>query len=218
LWGLLGSSTRKTVFFVLAVLLAFMIGISRIYLGSHFTSDVVAGWAVGGLFLILFIRLEGRVTAWVNRLSINAALGVVVLGTLLVVLMPALPGLLFHSWPIPQAWVDGALAAAPDSPIDPLNVEGAFTLGGLFFGFFLGALWLYRRAGGYTLPRGFPNLFLSYALGLAGVMVLRFGLDAIFPDTPDLAGYAFRFLRYALIGTWISLFAPLLFRRLKLSL
>lgn len=36
-------------------LLTFLIGISRIYLGVHFASDVLAGFALGTAYLILFI-------------------------------------------------------------------------------------------------------------------------------------------------------------------
>ncbi|MFS0723982.1 phosphatase PAP2 family protein [Paenibacillus sp. 1P07SE] len=40
------------VFNVVAVLTAMAIGISRIYLGVHFASDVIAGFAAGGIWLI----------------------------------------------------------------------------------------------------------------------------------------------------------------------
>ena len=34
-------------FVCVAVLLTILIGISRVYLGVHYTTDVVAGWAAG---------------------------------------------------------------------------------------------------------------------------------------------------------------------------
>jgi undecaprenyl-diphosphatase len=40
---------------IAAAILIFLIGFSRIYLGVHFFSDVVAGFAAGGLWLITCI-------------------------------------------------------------------------------------------------------------------------------------------------------------------
>ena len=38
------------------VLLIFLIGISRIYLGVHYTTDVIAGFVISASYLLLFIR------------------------------------------------------------------------------------------------------------------------------------------------------------------
>lgn len=43
-----------------AVLVALLIGGSRIYLGVHYPSDVLAGYAIGGVFLALGIVLTRR--------------------------------------------------------------------------------------------------------------------------------------------------------------
>lgn len=43
-----------------AVLLALLIGTSRVMLGVHWPSDVIGGWAFGMLWVLLTLRLAGR--------------------------------------------------------------------------------------------------------------------------------------------------------------
>ena len=42
----------KIYFLSVALLLAMLVGISRVYLGVHYPSDVLAGWAAGSLWSI----------------------------------------------------------------------------------------------------------------------------------------------------------------------
>jgi undecaprenyl-diphosphatase len=69
LLGQLVQSRRlKTYFLIVALLLTFLVGISRIYLGVHFPTDVLAGWSMGLTWAIScwlvarYLRERGAIT------------------------------------------------------------------------------------------------------------------------------------------------------------
>lgn len=49
MWGWLAVEIKKRWFTILAIVIIFLIGLSRLFLGVHFLSDVLLGWALGGL-------------------------------------------------------------------------------------------------------------------------------------------------------------------------
>lgn len=69
IWGFLASQQRslaKGWAWLIAAVLALIVGFSRIYLGVHFPWDVAAGWALGALALaagLLILRSGVRVSA-----------------------------------------------------------------------------------------------------------------------------------------------------------
>ena len=79
-WGTIAAGFRKTWLWVVAILLIVLVGFSRIYLGVHFPTDVLSGWAVGAVFLAAYLALEPRFTAWLKQagLAVQLALAVFV--------------------------------------------------------------------------------------------------------------------------------------------
>ena len=61
-WTWIRSSTLKLVIALLILMVIILIGIARIYVGAHWPSDVLGGYAYGSVFLWILI--------WVTRLQI----------------------------------------------------------------------------------------------------------------------------------------------------
>jgi membrane-associated phospholipid phosphatase len=211
IWGLIGTSVQKKWFRWCVVLLIFLIGLSRIILGVHFTHDVLVGWLVGAILLWLFLKLEKGVAAWFNNSSILVQILALVLATSLFIIPALLIVPPFNPPPVPQAWIDGA-----GELIEPYHYEGLLTTSGSFLGLGLGVI-LLNKSGGFSAKGSLGQRVLRYLVGIIGILALYLGLGSIFPDELDLTSYALRFLRYFLIGGWISFGAPKLFTWLNLA-
>jgi undecaprenyl-diphosphatase len=61
------SLALRVYFIGLAVLLAFLVGVSRIYLGVHYPTDVIAGWCLGVAWALLCWAFVDLVEHYENR-------------------------------------------------------------------------------------------------------------------------------------------------------
>ena len=216
-WGTLAHELRRKWVWVVAILLMFLIGISRVYLAVHFPHDVLVGWLIGALLLWGLIKLEKPLGAWLKKTSVATQLVAALAASLALILLVILARISLGSWTIPAEWIANASAAYPDEdPINPLALSGVISNAGAFFGMACGAIMLYR--GGWFDAHGSAGqLALRYLIGLVGTAVFYFGLRAVFPGGEDAVALLLRYTRYGLAGFWVTGLAPMLFIKLKLA-
>ncbi|HJW90809.1 MAG TPA: phosphatase PAP2 family protein [Anaerolineales bacterium] len=215
-WGLAAVKVRRWWAFVAAGLVIFLIGLSRAYLGVHFFSDVVIGWLIGLTGLGVFLSLEAPFISWFKRLKLESRLLAVFGFSLAMIAVGSLIRLSLSDWQLPATWLENAAAAFPaeDAP-NPFSLDGLITTQATLFGLAAGAIWLFSQKE-YQVSGPLWQRLARYLVGLIGVIVLWLGLGAVFPRGENLMAYSLRYLRYALIGVWITALAPLLFSRLGL--
>jgi hypothetical protein len=84
------------------------------------------------------------------------------------------------------------------------------------FGLVLGAAWI-RQMGGFQASGPVEKRVLRYIVGLVGVAIFWFGLSEVLPRGETIFPLILRFIRYALVGLWVSGGAPWLFLHFNLA-
>ena len=213
-WGMLAACLRKWWGWLIAILIILLIGISRLYLGVHFPHDVFLGWLIGALLLWLVLRFWKPVTGWLKKMSLGQQILVSFLSSLVLILLSLIPvlWLKFTNWQPPQEWAEYAK--------DAISLSGAFTTAGTLFGLLAGLAW-FNHQGGFDVNGPLWMRILRYVLGVAGVLVFYLGLKVLFglfvTDAEAVAPYVLRYIRYTLVGAWVSAGAPWIFVKLKLA-
>jgi membrane-associated phospholipid phosphatase len=216
-WGTLADRIKQRAAWVIAIVLMFMVGISRIYLAVHFPHDVLFGWLFGAIMLWILLRFEKPVISWLKQYQMGVQLFLIFVFSLLLILIVILAQLALRGWSVPPDWVANAQIAFPKAaPINPLSYHNFLSSTGAFFGLAAGWIWI-SKLGGFTTKDPWLKLLLRYILGVIGVLILYLGLGKIFPKTETSIAYLLQYICYALIGFWISGFAPWLFIKLKLA-
>ncbi|MBI5351029.1 MAG: phosphatase PAP2 family protein [Chloroflexi bacterium] len=215
IWGMMAAYGKRTWVWVTAIALMFLIGFSRIFLAAHFPHDVVFGWFLGAILLWAFMRFWDPIAAWVSPKTLSQKIIIAFITSMLFVALGFGVTTFRSGFQIPADWINNAALVNGETP-DPLSPDGTFTSAGIFFGLASGAAWI-MSIGGYQAAGPVQKRAIRYVIGLIGVLILYMGLGAIFPRNPDLISYALRYVRYTLIGFWVSAGAPWTFIKMKLA-
>jgi len=216
LWGMMAVGFKKKWFTILSLFVIFIIGLSRIYLGMHFLHDVLTGWLVAGILLVLYLWLEKPASRWIAGKKLPIQILYIFLFSALVVLLSVGSRAISMTWHMPASWIETAAATGGATP-DPYDLDGAFTLAGVSFGFLSGYAWWVKKYGMPKVEGVWSKRLLRFFVGIIGVIIFYVGLKLVFPKDPVAVEFLFRFIRYTIIGVWVSAIAPLIFKKLKLN-
>ncbi len=214
-WGMLASEIGRKWAWMAACFIIMLIGISRIYLGVHFPHDVIIGWLIGAFLLWLVLHFWKTAIEFIKKMSVRKQIWLSFLSSMVLILLSLIPflWLKISHWQMPQTWEIYTK--------DAISMSFSFTTAGMLFGFLSGLMWI-RNQGGFSADGNPWKRILRYILGMTGLLILYFGLKAIFgfifPEKIDALQYFLRYIRYYMVGIWISACAPWIFIKLNLAL
>lgn len=216
IWGMMAANLRKKWAFFVTILVVFLVGFSRLYLGVHFFRDVLGGWLFGVLLILIYFKLERPVGNYLAKRRLSQLIFISFIFSISLILIGLIAISINNTYVFPEAWTNQAVKAGAEIP-DPFNIEGLITMAGVAFGFTAGyALWL-KKDGNLKIHCSPAKRIFRYFIGLIGIVALYFGLKIILPEDPIWLGYLLRFFRYFLIGFWVTAVAPWCFKKLGLN-
>jgi membrane-associated phospholipid phosphatase len=218
-WLYAASILRKNCFWVVAIFTTFLVGLSRIYLGVHFSSQVLIGWLTGLLVLLLFSSFEEKVLGWFLDRSFPTQLILIFAASILLWILGALVLFRLKDWEMPVKWILNAaddLAGSEESILSSVGLSAVAGNSGGFLGVALGALLMHRRGGFHTGGAGWKRLIRS-VFGLVFLAAIYGIYHLSLPDPDQELMYAiWRFSGFFILSFSTIFLVPRLFIRVNL--
>ena len=213
IWGLTAHLIHKPWAIGLAAGACLLIGLSRIHLGVHFLGDVVVGWAVGAVLLVLAIRAIPVLEEKIGKMDLKGQILLSTLASLAIIALYLLGLASMQGWQTPMAWEANSLAASGEA-IDPFSPVEAFSAAGMMLGISSGYAILKRR-GGFLADGPSSRRLVRYLLGMMILLLIWYGLEEAMQI--EAASEILHYAKSLLAGLWVTLGGPLLFTGLGLA-
>lgn len=185
-WCSIAYYSKQKIIWYLAFCLAFLIGFSRIYLGVHFPHDVIGGWALGGAIFYIYLYNFDFPIKTFKIFNIGFIEKLFLIG-LLPIFLVILP--------------------KTGDIIIVISV-----LLGAGWGIAINEEFIYFQGDSGTIKQRVYRLLI----GTLGIIVFYYGLKIFFPKPGQFAYSLFYFIRYAILGLWMTAGAPWIFSMLKI--
>ncbi len=199
-WGYIGYEFRKRFYIVIILgIIMFLAATSRMIIGVHDLQDVIGGFSLGLVVLLIFTYLEPYGTKQFNALNLPIKLIVIVVASLGLFLL----GIFLFPYsgtellPVPVAFSDAGHFAQ---------------VGGIFLGFGIAYVLENEYVKYEPSKLDLKWKIINLLIGLVILFVVYFGLEAI---RGAFDSVFYRFARYAIIGFILGYVAPLLFVKLN---
>lgn len=210
LYIFLAAWLRRFWFWLFAFFMIFLMGLSRIYLGAHFVTDVLGGFLLALLILAIFAFWQDRYGTNFGKRILGRRLMVAIILPVILVLVFIAVRLIIGVPDMDVPWASYIPAA------ERASVDGVAQAFGLVAGFGIGIVLegsrVRFRANGFLWKR-----VVRYIVGIIVLVAIWAGLKEIFPEDPIWLAVPLRALRYFLAALWAAYFAPWLFVRLGLA-
>lgn len=177
-WAFLASVIRKKSFTVFTIIVIIAVGFARLYSGVHFPKDVLFGWFLGAVIVIitsLVIRNQ-LLSTITNRIWIAIAI------IIPIVLLPLYHGI-----------TNGRL-----------DQEGAYQACGLLAFTILGYVWE-REKVNFVISKSIVHKVIACVIGLFGVILIKEGFKLFLPEESiaDFIRYGIIGLWTIAIAPWV---------------
>ncbi len=204
---------KKTSIWAICLVLVLLVGVARMYLGVHFLVDILTGWIFAIVLLFVFLRYESAAAKWFLQKSVPVRILLALGASLAFILLSQMVLVSYGTWQVPAEWFSLAFEQTTEY-INPMTLKDSLLAAGLLFGAAAGA-GISAEYIPYRVEGTKSQKVIRYFVGIIVLAVLWVALSAA-TKSPGLTGYSMTYFRAALAGLWVTIGAPLLFRKFRL--